>query len=507
MANYTSPGVYVQEGPLLTLAPRSSGLSVAAFFGEAQRGPTTPVLIEDWASFRRLYGNLDPSFDLGYAVYHYFTNGGRAAWVTRVVGDAAAPAEAVSIPYFPNGTSAASSSLFTVTAAGKGAWGNDLSVEVVLGNIPPSADELPTFSIIVRYRGQEVERWLELSTDSGRNRFAPLLVNRSSSYVRLSAASTAPPSAECLFPTVVTQLTGGVDSTPANSDYIASFNLIDSVSDSLLLNAVGKTDQDIVQSLLNKAASRGDSFVIIDPSASDEDRADVEATVASYVGIANASYGAVYAPMLRMVDPTKSGVGAIRTTFPGGAVAGLYARTEVERTVAKAPAGFTSDIRGAFGTVFQVTESDVNALYSGSPPVNLFRAVPGGGIIVNGARTLTKRDPDIYINVRRTLNYLKRNLKELSQFAVFENNDYIVWTALSSTITGFLTNFWQAGGLKGRTAGEAFRVVCDETNNNPALVEQGVVNVEVAVALLYPAEFIVIQLSQWAGGSTVTESI
>lgn len=506
MANYTAPGVYVQEGPLLTLTPRSSAISVAAFFGESQRGPTTPVLVEDWASYRRLFGNLDPSFDLGYAVYHYFTNGGRAAWVTRVVGEAATRAESVAVPYFPNGTSAASASLFTATATGSGSWGNDLSVEVAQGNVLPSEDEVPTFSLIVRYRGQEVERWLELSTDPSRNRFAPLLINRSSSYVRLSAVSTASPSSQWVFPSVVTSLSGGVDAAPTNADYIASFNAIDTVDASLLMNAVGKTDQDIIQSLLNKAASRGDAFVIIDPSPSDEDRADIEATVASYVGIANASYGAVYAPMLRMVDPNKSGVGAIRTTFPGGAVAGLYARTEVERTVAKAPAGFNADIRGAFGLSYPMTEADTGALYSGTPPVNLFKAIPGGGVVVNGARTLTKRDPDLYINVRRTLNYLKRNLKQLTEFAVFENNDERLWVAINSRLSNFLNDFWQSGGLKGRSASDAFFITCDNTNNTPATIDQGIVNVDVGVALQYPAEFVVIRLSQWAGGSSLSEN-
>jgi hypothetical protein len=507
MSNFTAPGVYVQEGPLLTFTPRSSSVSVAAFFGEAERGPTSPVLIEDWSSFKRVFGDLNTTYDLGYAVYHYFTNGGRSAWVNRVVGVGSTVATAASVPFFPTGTGNASASLFSVAATGEGTWGNGLSVEVLQGNIPGTATDFPTFSIVVRLNGQEVERWLEVTTNPSRNRFVGLLINRSSSYIRISNVSTASPSVDWAFAPGATSLSGGLDAVVVDSDYVTALGKIDNVDAPLLINAVGKSSQTVVQAVLAKAAERGDAFAIIDPSASDEDRTDIEATVASYIGVGGASYGAVYAPRLLMVDPTKTGVGAIRETFPGGAVAGLYARTEVERTIAKAPAGFNAEIRGAFGLSFPVNETDTGILYAGNPPVNVFKAVPGGGIVVNGARTLSKRDPDLYINVRRTLNYLKRNLKQLTQFAVFENNDYVLWSSLSSTVAGFLNEFWQAGGLKGRSANEAFVVTCNSTNNTSATIEQGIVNVEVAVSVLYPAEFIVIQLSQWAGGSAATETL
>lgn len=505
MANYTAPGVYVKEGPLLTLTPPSSAVSVAAFFGESNRGPTDPVLVQDWSSYRRFFGDLDTRFDLGYAVYHYFTNGGRAAWVTRVVSGDATLSSAASVPFFPTGINAASSSLFSVVAAGEGAWGNDLSIQVRQGNILPEDDELPTFGITVRYLGREVERWLEVSMDPTRNRFAPLLINRSSSFIRIENVSTASPSADMTFPPTVTVLSGGSDSPPSNADYIGALDKLDDIDASLLINMVGKTSQNVIQAALNKAGERGDSFVIIDPAKSDSDIVDVEATVASYLGLQNNSYGAVYVPMVMMVDPTKSGIGSIRETFPGGAIAGLYARTEVERNVAKSPAGYTSDLRGAFGLKYPINDTDTGTLYSGNPPVNCLKAVPGGGIIVNGARTLSKRDSAMYINVRRTLNFLKRRMKQLTEYAVFENNDYPLWTSITSTLTGFLDDFWAAGGLKGRSAQEAFRVVCDETNNPQATIDQGILNVEVAVALLYPAEFIVIEISQWAGGASTTE--
>jgi hypothetical protein len=255
------------------------------------------------------------------------------------------------------------------------------------------------------------------------------------------------------------------------------------------------------------ASTRGDSFVIIDPKLTDLTLAELQATAANFVGISNGGYAAHYAPALTMVDPGKSGPGAIRATYPGGAIAGLFVRTEVGQTVAKAPAGYAADIRGALGLTVALSDNQIGTLYDGTPQVNSFKVIPGAGINVYGARTLTSATPDKFVNVRRTLNYLKFNLKELSQFAVFQNNDPNLWNKLNMTLSSFLSDFWRAGGLRGERAADAFYVLCDASNNTSSTIDQGIVNVQVGVALQYPAEFIVINLSQWAGGANAVESL
>jgi hypothetical protein len=423
-----------------------------------------------------------------------------------VSGDAIA-AEVLEVPYFPNGNFSASASLFTATASSRGSWANnDLALVVTGGNIPPSVGEFPTFNVLVRYKGVEVERWTEVSADPNGARFVSAVVNRYSSFIRISDVSVVAPNPSLVFDNTLNTFAGGFETNPTDSDYVSSFDLIDAIDAPLLLNAVGKSSQLIVSNLLNKAGNRGDSFVIIDPPADAEDRADIESAASQFIGVAFPSYGAMYAPNLLMVDPTKTGIGALRSTFPGGAVAGLFVRTEIERTVSKAPAGYASEIRGAFGTTVSLTDSDVGTLYSFSPPVNTFKALTGAGVVVNGARTLTKRSPDVFINVRRTLNFLKVNLKTLTEFAVFENNDERLWVAINSRLSNYLSDFWQSGGLKGRSASDAFYIVCDGTNNTAATIDQGIVNVDVGVALQYPAEFVVIRLSQWAGGSATSEN-
>jgi phage tail sheath protein FI len=110
----------------------------------------------------------------------------------------------------------------------------------------------------------------------------------------------------------------------------------------------------------------------------------------------------------------------------------------------------------------------------------------------------------MYVPVRRSLIYLEKALVELSEFAIFEPNDTVLYRRISAILNGFLTNFWSQGGLRGDSTEQAFFVLCDSTNNTLATVEAGQVNIQVGVALQRPAEFVVINIGQFDGGATVT---
>ena len=116
MPTYQNPGVYVTEAAFVS-KPKSSNTSrsTAAFFGEASRGPSTATLVTSWSDYRTLYGDLSQTSDLGFAVYHYFANGGKDAYIVRVTSTSAA-ASAITVPYYPNGTGSASAVLFTADA-------------------------------------------------------------------------------------------------------------------------------------------------------------------------------------------------------------------------------------------------------------------------------------------------------------------------------------------------------------------------------------------------------
>ena len=520
MPTYSRPGVYFNESTLSTLTTSGVDLSAgtsAVFFGEAERGPTAATLITDWASYKDRYGDLDNAYDLGYSVYHYFANGGRSCYVVRVAAAAAVTSTLAAIPYYPTGTGNSSASLMTVSAIADGTWGDNISVAVealtdeggaaTTGLIATTDTTYGTFTLVVSYNSVEVERWTAVSIDPNNARYVSAVVNNYSKYITVSSVSTTAADAALEYSVASYSLGSGSDGTVADSDYQTAVDSVDVLQGTLLLNAVGKTSSAVVGSFISKAETRGDSFVIIDPSLTDTSVATTQSTATGYSGIADNEYGAVFAPALKMVDPAKTGPGAIRDTYPGGAVAGIFVRTEIQRSISKAAAGLNAEVRGALATVYKLSDSDIGSLYDGAPYINPFRVVPGGGVIVNGARTLEDTASTKFIPVRRTLNNIKYSLKELTQFAVFEANDSALWARVESTVAGFLGEMYRSGDLKGDNAAQAFYVVCDSTNNTDVSVDQGIVNVEVGVALQYPAEFIVVNISQWTGGSNAVESL
>jgi phage tail sheath protein FI len=206
-----------------------------------------------------------------------------------------------------------------------------------------------------------------------------------------------------------------------------------------------------------------------------------------------------------MVDPIRRGPAAVRETYPGGAIAGAYIRTDSERGVGKTPAGYSTDVRGALGVSAKITDATLSYLYDSG--VNFLKAVAGAGVVVLGGRTLERSRPDKFISIRRSLNFIKQGVNDIAQDTLFEPNDPNLWNALSSRVDQFLTTFWGRGGLKGNTARDAYYVICNATNNTANDQEDGVVNIEIGVALQYPAEFIVVNISQWTGGSNTAETL
>jgi len=519
MATYNVPGVYIAESQLASLIQAPSGPTAAVFLGESPRGPQGPTLITDWQSYKTLFGDLDNAYDMCYSVYHYFANGGRSAYIIRIYNSSATSAStspstgASSITVYTGSSVGGSVSLATFSANSPGTWGNSLKLTTSTGLVTSSSVAKPTFNLSVALNNVEVESWKELSMDENANRFFPEMLNRYSKFITASSISTITSSSVAAASTLGTftsasaSLSGGasggsVGDTAYNG--ASGIDLIDSIPGNLLLNAVGKGTT-VVQYLATKAASRGDSFVIADPNGTDASYSSLKTTATGASGVTGGNFVAQYTPMLEMVDPLKTGPGALRTTFPGGAVAGVYVRTELARSVAKAPAGYDSTIVGALGLTIKLSDAQVGELYDLTPPCNTFKAVPGAGVFINGTRTLEKVNPDKFIPVRRSLNYIRKSIKEIVQPSVFEPNDANLWIEVNNGISNFLLNFWRAGGLKGAKSTDAFFVVCDSTNNNATSIDQGIVNVSVGVALVYPAEFIVINLSQWTGGSNAAE--
>jgi len=209
-------------------------------------------------------------------------------------------------------------------------------------------------------------------------------------------------------------------------------------------------------------------------------------------------YGAFYYPWIKVIDPE---AGVRRLIPPGGHVAGIYARSDTERGVHKAPANEV--VRGAVDLEFQITKGEHDVL--NPKGVNVIRAFPGRGIRVWGARGLSSDPLWKYVNVRRLFIFLEKSIERGTQWVVFEPNDPKLWARVRATITGFLTTVWRDGALFGRTPEEAFFVKCDETTMTPDDIDNGKLIVIIGVAPVKPAEFVIFRIAQWRSGSETSE--
>ena len=184
--------------------------------------------------------------------------------------------------------------------------------------------------------------------------------------------------------------------------------------------------------------------------------------------------------------------GALKYVPPGGAVLGVYARTDVERGVFKAPANET--VRGAVKLRIDINDQAQEVLNPRG--VNAIRSFPGRGIRVWGARTLSANGLWKYVSVRRLFIFLERSIYEGTQWVVFEPNDDRLWARVTDTLRLFLRNQWRNGALFGRTEKEAFFITCDRTTMTQDDILNGRLICEIGIAPVRPAEFVVFRIFQ-----------
>jgi phage tail sheath protein FI len=260
-------------------------------------------------------------------------------------------------------------------------------------------------------------------------------------------------------------------------DHAGALRALEEIREIAVVAAPGADATDV----LVAHATRCNRFALVDPpkALSVEEMVDWRTRVDS-------PYAAAYYPWLR--------VGSMDVA-PSGVAAGLYARTDLEHGVWKAPAGVNEPITGATGLERVLSEAEIGELVAGG--VNPFRALPDGAIVAWGART-TSSDPDWkYVNVRRYLSYLEHSIDRGTQWTVFEPNGTPLWADVQQTIGSFLEGEHRAGGLVGRTADEAYFVRCDQTTMTQEDIDQGLLVCLVGVAPARPADFVIVRIGRW----------
>ncbi len=278
---------------------------------------------------------------------------------------------------------------------------------------------------------------------------------------------------------------------------LAALATIDEVA---IVAAPGMTDAATRDKLVAHCAATGDRFAILDgpPTAPELDA--LTKTGTDSLAPKRSDLAAWYFPWIEVFDPAtrlQSPTGEARLAVPpSGHIAGIYARVDTLRGVHKAPAN--EAVRGALGLTQALSRADQDGL--NPTGVNCLRTL-NGSILVWGGRTVGgDANADLkYVNVRRTLLFLRESIDEGTQWVVFEPNTPDLWQQITRNVSAFLTNVWRSGALFGETPQQAFYVKCDAETNPPELRELGQVVTEVGVAIVRPAEFVIFRISQFAG--------
>ena len=240
------------------------------------------------------------------------------------------------------------------------------------------------------------------------------------------------------------------------------------------------------------------SFLIVDIPANIDTVQEMKDFLDVNPGLRNRN-AAIYFPRLRIADPLNQF--RLRDFAPSGTMAGLYARTDNERGVWKAPAGIDATLRNVNELRYLLTDPENGAL---NPlGINCLRTFPIIGTVSWGARTLDGADVQAsewkYLPVRRFALFLEESLYRGTKFAVFEPNDEPLWAQIRLNVGAFMQNLFRQGAFQGQTPREAYFVKCDKETTTQNDINLGIVNILVGFAPLKPAEFVIIKISQIAG--------
>ena len=217
---------------------------------------------------------------------------------------------------------------------------------------------------------------------------------------------------------------------------------------------------------------------------------------------------ALYFPYLTSSDPL---TGQVINPFtnqpyevpPSGTVAGIFARTDFNRGVWKAPAGLGRRLSNVGDVVERGQMSDDRQGVLNPLGINCVRNFSGIGPVVWGARTSISENVAFqqwkYVPVRRMALFLEQTLYANLGWVVFEPNDTPLWTSIVATIESFMLGLFRQGAFQGSTPSQAFKVKCDSSTTSQDDINNGIVNILVAFAPLKPAEFVIIQIAQLAG--------
>jgi phage tail sheath protein FI len=409
----------------------------------------------------------------------------------------------------------------TLSAVNPGIWGENYSVQ-----IQPRTDDYTRFTLSVIYTNpttnaqSTVESFanLSLTPTDPQSRYVVNIINESSNFLNASMGTPALvisqvpslPTAPLPSTPAVAALSSGVDGavlqptttagTPGAfetallpSSGIGGVNLLSTVPIFNILCVPGEIDPQTIQDL--QAFCVGErAFLIVDSDPAATFSSLQNGPNSTITGV-NSINSALYFPWVNSFDPQ---LNATRAFPPSGFVAGLYAATDSSRHVWKAPAGIDASLTGESGLAITLTDPQNGVL--NVQAINCLRNFRVYGDVIWGSRTLRGNDEVgsewKYVPIRRFALYLESSLYDGTQWVVFEPNDDTLWGQVRLNVGAFMQGLFLQGAFAGTTPQQAYFVKCDGENNPPSSVAQGIINILVGYAPLYPAEFVVIQIQQ-----------
>ncbi len=374
-----------------------------------------------------------------------------------------------------------------------------------------------TLTIVGPSTGTEI--FANLAMDPRHSQYFANIVDSGAVDVTLAdPPSPTPPANNMPAVLAATNLTGGVADnikTITTANYHAGIDTLLRVNDVALLavpDSVNGTKnggtfspadtQDIQAYMVAHCENVVNRFAILDPLWDDPAKPlDTTQIVAQRSGISSdRGMASLYYPWIFISNPLGSGQVLVP---PSGHIAGVYASNDNTRGVFKAPAN--EPIVSALDLAHSLTDDENGPL--NEMGINVIRSFPSQGILIWGARTIAP--PDItqwrYNSIRRFTNFVEGSLQDGTRFAVFEPNNPSLWGTVKRLISNFLTGQWQQGALEGTAPAQAYTVIVDATLNTPDVIALGQLIIQVTLNTVPPAEFVVIQIIQQPGGSSVSD--
>lgn len=521
----TYPGVYIEEIPSGVRTITGVATSITAFIGRASRGPTDKATtINSYADFERKFGGLWLKSFMSYAVRDFYRNGGSSAVIVRLFqsegGEDAKPDKA---KLSANG--------LNLEAAYEGTWGNYLRARVdheVSADIAADfgLQENDLFNLAVHdSKTGTTELFRNVSVKESPRMVDKVLSNQST-LVRTTGALPENRPGKHADPGPGEDLWGDNDPVTntkveendkaSDGEVLTKDNFIGegtaagkkglyALEETDLFNLLcippylvsGDVDKDVVTAAASYCEKRR-AMLLVDAKAGWTTKDKAKAGIKNEVGTTSKN-AALFFPRLNQPNPLRDD--QVEAFVPCGAVAGVFARTDTQRGVWKAPAGLDATLNGVPDLSVNLTDAENGEL---NPlGINCLRIMPPAGRIIWGSRTL-KGDDRLasewkYIPIRRLALYIEESLFRGTQWVVFEPNDEPLWAQIRLNVGAFMHNLFRQGAFQGSTPKDAYFVKCDKETTTQTDINLGIVNIVVGFAPLKPAEFVIIKIQQIAG--------